>query len=623
MKTRTGRSCAIVSLAAVICLLAGRSGAQTKAPAVADGLLSLIPEEAFFYLERRGHTAIRKAFLSSNLGEMASDEVIKEFVHASRVRTGQMIVKGMFDLEEKEEIDRHQKLLHELLKPFWYRPAAMYAVTGKDFSDTPGFGFLCATGRYRPECKKAIEALMRIGLPKSGDAGTRQEFTYRKHTTVWKGVAKGSGQFKLPKDPKKQLGALKGKSLFMVSWVNDILLIATDLRAADAVSRLLSVAKPPKSKAANKSFQFVMKKTALKDWAFRWYIDVDIVLRAVKGQGRGKAQMKLLTRLGFDGVRGIGGTGGYADKKYARMTYIHAPKVTRGPLRFLKKGGSYKKAISMVPDTTTFCLAGQFDKKAVLETLPVMLGINPRGGAATKPADAPSEEQAKFLKAIQLLAEATNGNAGFFMTDVQGFLGMMAGGGPPIGAVLDLKDREKAVKAIDALIELAGVPGPEDDDERRPGPRVYRKNPIRHLGPMVRLAILKDRAVIALSEDALKVTIDAALDKTGGIPPKSKTEELAKLTGRGAAFFRMDLAPLAKTFWPMIMQAASQESGFFQVPLASLPSAAKLTRMLGPEIAVLEPDAEGLLMKSRGKIPFATKMVLYPMLGMLVYASLR
>ena len=58
------------------------------------------------------------------------------------------------------------------------------------------------------------------------------------------------------------------------------------------------------------------------------------------------------------------------------------------------------------------------------------------------------------------------------------------------------------------------------------------------------------------------------------------------------------------------------EEGPSILPLASVPSTGKLTRMLGPQIAALQPDDGGLLLKSRGKIPFATKFMLFPFADM-------
>ena len=63
-----------------------------------------------------------------------------------------------------------------------------------------------------------------------------------------------------------------------------------------------------------------------------------------------------------------------------------------------------------------------------------------------------------------------------------------------------------------------------------------------------------------------------------------------------------------------MMQAAQSSPENF--PFVSMPSTNKLVRMLGPEVAVFKPDEGGLLMKSRGLIPFSTKMpFLYPVAG--------
>jgi len=610
-------------IAVVVCVFANPTAAQTQAPAGGDRLVSLIPQEAFFYVERRGHEAVREAFLASNLGKMAEDEAIKQFVHDSRVRIGQMIVKGMFDLETMEEIKHHQELLHELLKPFWYKPCAIYVVVDKNFSNEPGLGFICITGKYRAECKKALDALMQVGVPAEGAAGTRQVFTYRKHATVWQGVAKGDSAFALPEDPKKQIEMLEKRSVFMVCWLNDILLVATKLSAADAMSRRLSVATPSEGKSADESFQVVMKKTKLKDWAFRWYLDLKPIMASAKSDG---SMSRVLSAMGIDQIRGVGGTGGYADKVYTRLTYIHAPKISRGPLRLLKQGGSYKKGLAMVPDPSTILLAGEFDKK-VLPTMirEMMASESGSRSPATLPAETASQPTAELderasdvLKQIELLADASNGHAGLFLTDIVAMMGMMAGGGPPVGAVLGLEDRASAVKAIDELVRLAGVEAQEEEDEEElegpPKAKQYRKVPIRYLGEMVRMAILADRVVIAMSDDAMKSAIDAALDGIGGFAPEGKSLALANLAGDGAGIFKLDLAAFAKTFWPLLMQMA--ESMPEQFPLVSMPSGGKMVRLLGPEIAVLSGEADGVLMKSRGKIPFSTKMILSGPLGM-------
>jgi len=601
-------------LTAVVCVLAASAPARAQARG-RKGLVSMIPAEALFYVERRGHEAVREAFLASNLGKMASDEAIGQFVRDSRIRIGQKIVKEMFNLETAKEIDRHQKILHRFLRPFWYRPAAAFVVYDPKAGREPGMGFICATGKYRAECKEALAKLVGIGVPAKGP-GTRQAFTYRKGAAVWQGVAKKDKEFALPKDPKKRAEVLKDTTNFMVCWLDDILFIATDLPAADAMSGMLSITKPAVGKDANESCRAVMKKTAMKDWAFRWYLDVEALFKRFGDDGE---PPKMLVRMGMDKVRGVGGTGGYMDKVFARLTYVYAPGTTGGLLRVLKQGGSYKRGLAMVPDTSQIFLAGQADTKATMAMLLTAWGAKSPAGA-TQPGTQPDEENARIVKQVQLLAEASDGNVAMFMSSIQGLMGMMMRGGPPVGAVLGLKDRDKAAGAIDKLIKLAGVEEEieADEDEVPPKPRVYRKVTIRPLGEMVRLAILKDRAVIAMSDDAMKSVIDAAVDKTGGFRPESKGAALAKLAGDGAAVFKFDLAALAGLFWPMLMQVAEKDPDDF--PLASMPSAGKMVRLLGPEIAVLEPDADGLLLKSRGKIPFATKLILaLPFQGLMFF----
>jgi hypothetical protein len=47
-----------------------------------------------------------------------------------------------------------------------------------------------------------------------------------------------------------------------------------------------------------------------------------------------------------------------------------------------------------------------------------------------------------------------------------------------------------------------------------------------------------------------------------------------------------------------------------------MPSVEKMARLLGPELAVIQPTPDGLLLKSRGQVPFATKVALaYPAVG--------
>ena len=564
---------------------------------------------------------MRPAFQASNLGQMAQDDAIKQFVHDSRVRIGRMIVAGLFDLNNPEDIAAHHKLLHELLKPFWYKPCAMFVTMDEGFERAPGLGFVCIPEqKYHRSCSRALDALMKVGLPPAGKPGTRQRFTYNSGTILWQGVAKDSSEFTLPEDPKKRVEELKKRSLFMINWTLPALLVATDLSAADAMESVMS--KPGASKDGCESLKVVMAKTALADWAFRWHVDVAALLRmlrAAEPRGWLPASFKA---TGLDRVRGIGGTGGYADKVYTRMTYIDCPGGPAGLLGALRAGGSYQRAFSMVPSESTFCLAGQLDAKSLLKMV-TEIALEAASASSTAPATTTRavpkvpEPAARALKQLELMAEASDGHVGMFVTDLQAvFMGMMMGpAGMPMGAVVDLKDREKATRAIDELVKLAGDDDQEEEAEDAPPAlaraKQYRQVPIRYVGDMVRLAILKDRLVIAAGDTALKAAIDTALDKTGGFQPGSEGHRLAGLCGEGPVIFKIDLPALAKLGWPLLMTLAQAE----EFPLASLPSTNKMVRMLGPEIAVIAPDAGGVLLKSRGKIPFATKFVLASPLG--------
>ena len=626
----------IFMLAAIVCLSAGSAAAQLAPAQGRAGLAEMIPEQAIFYAERRGHEAIRPAYLASNLGKLGTDEAVNQFVNDSRVRIGRLIVKEMFDLEEDAEIAKHQQLLHNLLKPFWHKPAAVCVLLDDGFKNSPGFGFICVTGKYRQECKEALDALMKIGVPADGMAGERQAFTYRKGATVWHGVAKQHGEFKLPAPGPERDAALKESSVFMTCWISDILFIATKVSTADAMSGINSVVKPTKGKNTGKSFQAVMKKTAMKDWAFRWYVDLEKIYAAVKKERKGKLPGPL-GPLGLDKIRGIGGSGGYMDNVYSRLTYVYAPGTDRGILKLFAPKGDYKKAVAMAPDSATFVLAGQINMKAAIamatelmgqaraedmeNVMRLEMGARARRGAAmeVKAAQAADEESegAKVLKQFQRLTEASDGNLAIFMPSIAG-LGamMMGGGGPPVAAVVGVKDQAQALDAVTKIAKLAGAeeqaaapapPGATQPAGAPVKPNLYRKIPIRYFGDMVRVAVMKDRLVVAGSDDALKSAIDAALDKTGGFRAEGKAVNLAKLAGDGSMVFKMDVAALARMLWPMLQQLMMMSPE--EMPLVSLPSADKMVRLLGPEIVVFKADAEGLLLKSRGKVPLITKVL--------------
>jgi hypothetical protein len=670
----------IVMLAAVGMLACTAAPAMAQAaPAASDdkGLLPMIPPDAIFFVEHRGHTAIHDVFLQSNLGKMYKDEAITQFVQDTRVQFGKMIMKEIFDSPNvKTDPAELQRTLHKVLKPFWYKPAAMFVVlTDGKMDDAPGMGFICAMDeKSRAEAKPALDSLMSIGVPSAG-MGQRQAFKWKTDKLEWLGVAKSHSQWEadpaggpgkmtskewtLSPNVEKQADELKDKSLFMTCWTEKHLLVATNLSAAAALGK--ATAKPDANKDKNESLARIMKKTALKDWAFRWFVDAEAFQKAIKDKDHGGEMVKLMKSIGLPHVGGIGGTTGYADNVYTRLTYIDAPNSGGGVFGILKLDGDYKKALGMMPRQTTFVLAGQLDgpkcvalvrrialaaagekagardetRKHIekVETTHTVVEFNiadgestPASKPATQPAEEPklSEEASKTIAQMEKLLAAGNGHAGVYVTDIQAMMGMMGGGGAPVGMVLDIKDKAKATAAIDELVKLAGITegtrpvmNPNDPPGTVPPepPKEYRKVKIRYLSEMVRLGVMEDRVVLAMSSDAFKAAVDAALDKNGAPDPDSQQAKLLQLCGKGSAAFSMDLAVLAKLGWPLLSQAMENPEATEHMPLASLPSTEKLVSFLGPEVAVFQPDQGGVLLKSRGKIPFSTKLIAgYPLM---------
>jgi hypothetical protein len=113
---------------------------------------------------------------------------------------------------------------------------------------------------------------------------------------------------------------------------------------------------------------------------------------------------------------------------------------------------------------------------------------------------------------------------------------------------------------------------------------------------------MDDRIVVGFSELAVKAAIDAALDKNGGFEADGPADTLAKAAGDGSAITSIDFPALARLGWPLLMQLIEQEGMPF--PLKSPPSTAKVVRMLTPEIMVIKVDADGVLLDSRGTVPF-------------------
>ncbi len=428
-----------------------------------------------------------------------------------------------------------------------------------------------------------------------------------------------------------------------------MLFLALDIETATQISEVLAShgTAGAVSKAGNESYQMVMTKTVIDEWAFKWYADIEVMRTLPTGPFGSTMQMPAM--LGLDGMLGVGGTGGYVDNVFARKTYIYAPHTFGGLLQLFKPGGSYERALAMTPDTASVFLAGEIDTDLLL----AMIRQAMQGGAGGEirlerrairsgndDSDAEIElasavidgdstgqpqeltgEAAEIMEALEQLLGASDGNCTIFFGDLAGVMaGMM--GGVPVGLVLGVTDHDQAAQAVESLMALAGVDDTVVSDE-------YRNIPIQRLNMgysffgSFAVAIMDDRIVAAFSEEALKAAIDAGLDDTGGFPVAGNGRELADLTGPGSAIFAFDLAAFAETLWPMLMEMSTSEYAADVFPLADLPSASKLARLLGYEIAVFKPDEDGLLLDSRGQVPFATKilpgypLMMFGMMGML------
>ncbi len=600
---------------------AGPAAGQATAGSGSEaGLLPMIPAEAIFFIERRGHEAIGAAFRASNFGKMAADEAILQFAHDSRTKICKMIVQNALDLDEDDiiQIDRHQKLLHQAIKPLWYRPCALFMTLSAQ-DDEPGFGFLCLTGRYRKETAEALADLL-----KSAEQTRRRSMplTYRSGLLTWRGLVDTAATTTMPAEKRERRKILAKKDMFMVAWHNQLLCVATRMSTLEAISKLLSA--PGPSKIAHAGARSVLAKTAITDWAFRWHVDIESIFALIRAADPNDEMPPEVVALGLDKIRGIGGAEGYADGVSTRLTYVDAPKADRGLPRLFARGGSYKRALAMTPGGTSFALGGQLDTKVLMKMIrDLVVADSP---AATRPALGLEPGTAKALKLLNDVAEASGGDVTVYATDLQSMMG--GGGSFPVGAVLSIKQTDKARKAVDELIALVEADDNEDEAEDEEPEvakplKVYRKIAIRQVGedPAVRIAMLKDRLVLALSDPALKAAIDAALDDTGGLEPDSQGAKLMAQAGEGSGFFTVDLAGLARLVWPMLSQLAESEASF---PLASLPSTQKMVRLLGPEVVVLETDEGGLLLKSRGKVPFATKAAIaYPGAAAVMYMAFR
>ena len=570
----------------------------------------MIPPEAVFFIERRGHEAVKEAFAASNLGKMAGDEGIQQFVHDSLAKLSALFLMEVYSLGPEDILppERLQKLLRQATEPLWYRPWAAFVTFPKD--RRPGLGFLCLTGRDGKSMREALEALMTAGEESSE---YRRLVTYRSGPLTWRGLVPAGPETHIPTEPELLRQFLARKTVFMVAWHSRLLCVASDVATMEAISKLVSAPSP--SIITHPGARAVLANIGMTDWAFRWYVDV-AGMRA-RQPSREVGELTLMV-MELDRIRGLGGTEGPADGVWARQTYLDAPKVGPGLFRLFSRDGSYRRALAMTPQGVTFALGGQLDTEEVLTLVrEVMVAESPaakRPKLGLKPGLGPKAE--KVLKLLGDVAEATDGDVTIYVNEPQALLTRRRGVAP-IGVVLSLTDVGKAGKAIDELIALAKA-----DDKEPPQPvKRYRGVAIRCVGerPGMRIALLDDRMVLALSDSALKVAIEAALDDTGGLEPGSEGAKLMAMAGEGAGFLTLDLAGLARAGWPMLLQEAEGGSG--RSPFASLPSTQKMVRLLGPEVAVFERTGDGLRIKGRGKIPFAAKVGSF-LIGKKVIAAL-
>lgn len=557
------------------------------------GVIPLIPREALFFIERRGHEAVGEAFAASNLGQVARDDALKQFVHDSCARIGESIITQWLGLDDPEQIDRHVALLTEALQPFWYRPCALFAMCQAD-DEEPYLGAVCLTGKFRLQCRDAIEALM-AALAAGGDW---QKFTHTSGAVEWHGVVEMDSP--LPSDPGERAKVIDDQSAILVSWNGQLLSLASSVHVADAVSRVQSAT--GEAKASNESLNTVLGKTMMKDWAFRWHLDVQRLVETFSDDDE-EEPAGILGIFGLDRIRGVGGTEGYADNVYTRPTYVDAPHADAGLTKVLKLGGSYKRALTFTPRDAMFRLAGELDTGEILKIISGLI----HGGHTDMELPADSDAAAR-LGHIRALIQACDGSAAVFMTNLQMFaMGGMAA--PPVALVFGTKRSADAAEALDKLIARDRAEDEETDEARKDSQ--YRGARIRTYPDgsvsFSTVAVMDDRIVLAMSDQVAKAAIDTAIDNMGGLAPNGKAEQLAKLAGDGSAIVVVDVPALIKQFWPFLTMMAMPAPEDF--PLASVPSALKMASLLDPEIAVFRPDAGGVRIEGRGKLPLATKCV--------------
>ncbi len=608
------------------CLGVASAAGADKADA---GLVSFVPPEAIVFVERSGHSAVRKAFLASEFGAFGTDEAILQFVRDSRINIGKLIMRELHGLRRQKEIDRQQKLLHEFLRPFWYERSIGFLLSDADADTPPGWGVVCVPGKHAGSARAALEKLMAHDTVGAGEKGKAHLFTVERGGFRWTGVARGDQPWTLPEDPDKLGEALKGKKVLLAAFPHPMILLAGSLDAAEKTARGSGQEKAP---GRMKKIRRVLDRTAMDHWAIRWYVDAGKLRALIFQEDRkastqpspeARAKAATLELLGLDRVEGLGGHHGYADKLYTARVFVDIPKGPVGLPAVLADAG-YLRANALVPSEAPI----RFAAKLNVKTLATLLGgaeklAAERGGAEKLAAERGGEEAAKKLteqmRPLHALLNASDGRAVGFLSALPA-MGMMGAGGPPVAAVVGVKDRKAARKALDALAET--LKGSAEGRENNV-PDTYRKHEIRVLGSgfmTPRATAMDDRLILGFSDAAIKSAIDAALDETGGFEKDSDVARYAEVAGKGSVLVSIDVAALAKLGWPLLMQASQEASGF---PFRSLPGPNKMVRMLGPSVVLVRPAGDGLMMTVRGKVPLAGELsVAYPFAGALAFMGL-
>jgi len=349
------------------------------------------------------------------------------------------------------------------------------------------------------------------------------------------------------------------------------------------------------------------------------------------GESGGGFYGGMMNVVGIDGMRSIGGVGGYSDNVFTRTTFLDAPKPA-GILSLLARDGSYKAGLAMLPPNCPLAVAVQLDAKALPQWVRQMMisqkqqmemmrarwettvEVTAEEGPATMPSAMPAtrpaaptsmpavkldEDEEKLLKQIEAICQSSTGAAALAITELPD----MRGEGPsgvPICIVIELKDAAKASKVIDEAIK--------EGDSAGAGPATHLGVAIRHISGSMRVAIAKNRLIFAGTEPAMKAAIGVAMEAPAS-GPSPQMARMTALTGDGSAILQFDLPALTKWFLPTFAGLFGF-AGDGDSPLGQLPEPDKIAGLLGPEIIVIQPVKNGWLFKSRGTVPFLTKILM-------------